>query len=286
MTDRHAQHGAFYDDFKELEVGSWRVVVSDQFTDGFRLLADAVNFAQCSSAEALGKSDSKSVGRARNTIIQLPGHDVRFQLRPLCHGGVLAPITGKRFAGLDRPLQELRVTAGLRKRGAPVAVPAFVVGRRTGFFWEASYATVHIEDARDGAAFLDTGPNLNTLERTARAAGVAIRDFHELGGWHADLHIKNLLIGGSTPEPEVTIIDLDRARITDEISAGRRMQEIMRLRRSLIKRGYTNALSESVGRAFMDGYVGHDAELRSQLNARVRAERVRGRAHALFYRAP
>jgi len=286
MTDRHAQHGAFCDDFKELEVGPWRVVVSDQFTDGFRLLADAVNFAQCSSAEALGMSDTKSVGRAHNTIIQLPGHDVRFQLRPLCHGGVLAPITGKRFAGLDRPLQELRVTARLLKRGAPVAVPAFVVGRRTGFFWEASYATVHIEGARDGAAFLDTDPNLNTLERTARAAGVAIRDFHELGGWHADLHIKNLLIGGSTPEPEVTIIDLDRARITDETSAGRRMQEIMRLRRSLIKRGYTNALSRSVGRAFMDGYVGHDDELRSQLKARVRAELVRGRAHALFYRAP
>jgi hypothetical protein len=131
MTDRHAQHGAFCDDFKELEVGPWRVVVSDQFTDGFRLLADAVNFAQCSSAEALGMSDTKSVGRAHNTIIQLPGHDVRFQLRPLCHGGVLAPITGKRFAGLDRPLQELRVTARLLKRGAPVAVPAFVVGRRT-----------------------------------------------------------------------------------------------------------------------------------------------------------
>ena len=47
---------------------------------------------------------------------------------------------------------------------------------------------------------------------SARAVGAAIRRFHDAGGEHADLQVKNLLIDERDGRSEVLLIDLDRAR--------------------------------------------------------------------------
>ena len=286
MADVESQSEIDTAEFRELEVGPWRIVICESLVESFRSLAHSIDFAAQKEAHSLGTLCEDASGRGRNALVELPGHPERLNLRPLRHGGILAPITGTRFAGLERPLAELRLSAELTRRGAPVPTPAFVVGRRAGIFWQAAFATIHIEDAQDGVVFLDGEPDDAALERAARAAGASIRRLHDFGCCHADLHIKNLLIREMPTETRVTIIDLDRAKLVNDVSAGRRMQELMRLRRSLIKRGYANALSPQITQAFSDAYSGNDTELRDQLLARGRIENLRGRAHAMFYRAP
>lgn len=271
--------------FREIEIGPWRVVITEQLADSFEALARSIDFAEKRDALSLGIPIGGVSGRGQNALIDLPGSVSRLHLRPLRHGGVLAPITGNRFAGLERPLAELRLCAKLMERGAPIAVPALVVGRRTGLFWQAAFATVHIEDAVDGVAYLDSKPDAASLTRTASAAGSSIRRLHDLGCCHADLHVKNLLIRETSGAVEVTIIDLDRARLEDNVGDSRRMLELTRLHRSLIKRGYASALAPDVTRAFTDAYVDGDIDLRDHLLARGKAERLRGRAHAMFYRS-
>ena len=64
----------------------------------------------------------------------------------------------------------------------------------------------------------------------------AVNDMHDLGIYHADLHLKNILVqsdaGGRV---NVYIIDLDKSKQYEKISFQRRMKNIMRLNRSVAK---------------------------------------------------
>jgi hypothetical protein len=206
-------------------------------------------------------------------------------LRPVLHGGILGPLFGAALLGLRRPLRELERTARLRDAGAPVPRPAFVVGRRAaGPVFTAAVATVEEAGTLDALAFLQAGPDRGRIARGARAAGRAVRRFHDAGGRHADLHVKNLLLREEAGGPRCLVVDLDRVRVGAAPSPAARMAELMRLYRSLVKRG----LVERVGRrglaAFLGAYAGRDRALRAALLARLPVERRRLALHALRYR--
>ena len=129
------------------------------------------------------------------------------------HGGLLGPLWRGAIWGVARPVAELRATARLHAAGAPVPRPVLVAAHRArGPLWSAVVGTVHVEGARDGLAWLAARPARAELLRGARAAGAAIRRFHDAGGSHADLQIKNLLLRERDGDTEVLVIDLDRAR--------------------------------------------------------------------------
>lgn len=231
-------------------------------------------------------------GRGPAAVVDLPTNDaggdaggaVRLHLRPLRHGGWLGGLLGRRWLGLARPVAELEATAELRARGAPVPRPVGVVGHRVWRFWEAVVATVFEEDAPDAARFLARDPAPARIHRAARAAGHAVRRFHDAGGRHRDLHVGNLLVREVDERAEVIIVDLDRARLGPDPTAARRMAELMRLYRSLVKRGLATRVGPRGCAAFFAGYVGRDRDLRRALLARLGRERVRIRLHALGYR--
>jgi 3-deoxy-D-manno-octulosonic acid kinase len=178
---------------------------------------------------------------------------------------------------------ELEVSAELLARGAPVPRAALAVGRRVGLFWQACVGTVHEEDTRDAAAFLGTEPPTRRTLRAARAAGAALRRFHDAGGCHADLQAGNLLVREHDSDTEVLVIDLDRASIAQEVSPSRRMKELMRLYRSLLKRKLLDTVGRRGCAAFLSAYTGGDRGLRQALLAHLRRERLRVALHALRY---
>jgi tRNA A-37 threonylcarbamoyl transferase component Bud32 len=223
-------------------------------------------------------------GRARSAVLQLPGCDRRLHLRPLRHGGWLGGLLGGRLIGLRRPLEELRVNARLYAAGAPVPEPALVAGRRRrGPVWSAAVGTVYEEESVDGAAFLGGEPGAARMLRAAAAAGAAVRAFHAAGGRHPDLHVKNLLLREGRGEPRALVIDLDRVRVGTPPEPRRRMRELMRLYRSLLKRD----LLERVGRRgcarFLSAYTARDRELRRALLAQLPREQRRVARHRLIY---
>jgi len=222
-------------------------------------------------------------GRASTTIVELPQRPERLHLRPLHHGGALAFLTRRSFLGLARPVAELEVSAELRERGAPVPRPALVLGRRAGLFWQASLGTIHEEGTRDAAAFLAAAPTPPRMLRAARAAGVAVRCLHDAGGRHADLQAANLLVRERDESCEVLVVDLDRAVVAEQVSPSRRMQELMRLYRSLRKRGLLEAVGNRGCAAFLGAYAGGDRALRRALLAYLPREKRRVAMHALRY---
>lgn len=207
----------------------------------------------------------------------------RLVLRSVRHGGVLGRGLGRALATPARPLRELAVTDRLRHAGAPVPRPAFSGAWRRGPIWHGVVATVLEPGACDGERWLRGAPSPAQLARGLAAAGRAVRRFHDAGGAHPDLHVRNLLVRERPDACEVIVIDLDHARAGRPESPAGRMAELMRLYRSLRKRGLLGAVGARGCARFFAAYVGHDRALRAALLARLPAERRRVARHALLY---
>ena len=266
--------------FERYRQGARCLIVDAGFADAVRRLG----LLERGVLEDLIRNGSVGGGRVPNAVVPLPGRPERLHLRAFHHGGLLGQLRGDRLLGLGRPLSELRVSARLRAAGAPVARPLLVAGRRcAGPLWRAVVGTLHEEAAIDGGAFLAAPPDALRLLRAARATGAAVRRLHEAGGRHADLHVGNILLrehGGGT---EALLIDFDRARIGDRPGPRARMAEIMRLYRSLLKRGLLETLGAAGCRAFLAGYTGGDRTLRRALLRHLPRERRRIAIHRLGY---
>ena len=213
-------------------------------------------------------------------------------LRGFRRGGWLGPLRGEALASPARLFDELRAHHELAQRGAPVPTPAFAVAHLRAGRWTGGVATRRISQATNGLALLRSQPDAQQRTRVARAAGRAVRRFHEAGGRHADLHIGNLLVRDHEL-PEVFVIDLDRARVGSPPPPGRRARELARLERSLYKWLRADgdavaapALVNAVCRDFLHGYVGGESALHEALRAPLRREHQRAALHRLRYRWP
>jgi len=247
-----------------------------------RLTYEAEGLLSEPGAQRALASASGPRGRGRTARVRVGG--VTLRLRPCWRGGLLGPWLGRALWGAERPLAELRVNAELRRRGAPVARPAFAVAwRRVGPWWRAVYATHEERDSRDAAFYLRGAPSRAAVRRALAALGASLRRFHDLGGVHADLNLRNVLIGPDSASPAVTIIDLDRARIAESLTPRRRMRELMRLYRSCLKEGVANEVGIRGAALVFRTYCAGDRKLRRALLEHVARERRRVTRHAWLY---
>lgn len=150
-------------------------------------------------------------------------------LRRYEHGGVFASLLGSRFLGRPRPLRELAASEEARRAGVRVPeVVAAYVRRLKPFGHEGFLLTREVGQARDLVeAFRSgepAGPVLHQL-------GEELRRLHEAGVWHADLHVKNVLLAGGA----VALIDFDCARVMAPVPERMRIKNLLRFDRSVVK---------------------------------------------------
>lgn len=145
-------------------------------------------------------------------------------------GGAVARLLGDRYLA-NRMLDEFRLTARLHTAGAAVPEPLGVVWERRGVWYRGGLATRAFQGETLHAC-LDRGGVDPVL---LRECGRRIRDLHDAGLWHADLHVKNILVNGDA----IRIIDLDNARLGRALSRIARARNLLRLRRSLEKHGHS-----------------------------------------------
>jgi tRNA A-37 threonylcarbamoyl transferase component Bud32 len=268
--------------FRCLSAGRVFLVVEPALEDAAR----ALSLSTPGGADRLFARGGGASGRSHTALVETPGSTEKLVLRRLLHGGLLGPLLGAAFLGMGRALRELRVTADLRNAGAPVPRPALALGTRiAGPFWAPVVGTYLEPDAVDALTFLESGPDPKRLLRAAQATGSAVRRFHDEGGRHADLHVKNLLIRERGDTTECIVIDLDKARITPGLTPGERMAQIMRLFRSLLKRAVLERVGSRGCSRFFTAYCGDDRLLRRALWNRVDRELRKVAIHRLGYRS-
>jgi hypothetical protein len=267
--------------FRRLERGRIELVVDGELEDG----ACALGLLEDDALERAFAAPAGH-GRAPTARLELGPGGPRLHLRRLVHGGLLGPLLGSAFVGSGRSLSELRVTGRLRDAGAPVPRPALALSRRlAGPLRACAVGTFFEEDAVDAAEFLASAPDPGRVLRAAEAAGAAVRRFHDAGGRHADLHVKNLLLREGPHATACVVVDLDKARIASDATPGERMGELMRLFRSLVKRGLLGRVGRGGCARFFSAYCGEDRRLRTALRRRLPAELRKVAMHRVGYRA-
>lgn len=188
---------------------------------------------------------SRSAGRVSLWTWQPSWLAGRFVVvRKFVHGGVLGPLLGDLFVGAGRMLRELRITLHARSHGVPTCRPvALRLERAAGPLVRAHYITERIENTRNLLEFCEDGAAASSAEvrhaLTERIAG-AIAAMHDAGICHADLNVKNILVRPGNGS-EVFVIDFDKARLARELSLEKRLSNLVRLDRSVLKWSATRA---------------------------------------------
>jgi len=168
------------------------------------------------------------VAAGRGQVSRFTLTDGEGVLRRYRRGGLVARVSKDAFLG-NRMLAEFRVHLALYQQGFPVPEPLGVAWARHGALYRGAIATRSLEaitllDYLNGGA---VEPSILAL------CGQRIREMHDLGVWHADLQVKNIMTDGT----QIWLLDFDNAHMGEPLSDASRARNLLRLRRSLEKHG-------------------------------------------------
>lgn len=186
--------------------------------------------------QATGKT-----GRGR--VMRLYLEDSAAIVRRCRRGGAIRHLLKDVYFFTNRPLHELRVHQHLYDQGFAVPEPLGVCWERHGVTFRGAIATREVEGVTllEYLAAAPVSPEF-TLERT----GKLIREMHDLGVYHADLQVRNILIAPVHPY----IIDFDKASLTRRLSTMQCARNLLRLRRSFDRNFLPLRLFESIQRGY------------------------------------
>jgi 3-deoxy-D-manno-octulosonic acid kinase len=162
----------------------------------------------------------------RGQVSRFPLESGEGVLRHYRRGGLIAHISHERFLG-NRMLAEFRVHVALYQRGFPVPEPLGVIWEQRGLFFRGAIATRSLE----AVTLLEYLSGPEAQREVLVLCGRRIRELHDLGVWHADLQVKNIMTDGA----QIWLLDFDNARMGKPLSGQARARNLLRLRRSLEK---------------------------------------------------
>lgn len=192
-------------------------------------------------------SDTPIQAYGRGPLISLPldtESDERMVVRKCVRGGVLGPFLKDKYLnhGAPRPLKELNISEFAQAQGIPTPdILAIVIEQDNPFFYKGALAMREIRPSKDLQTELLTlgcSPENQAIMRKRRSAsllGCLIAKMHAAGIYHADLHLKNILVAEEESRPKLYVLDLDAARIFRSFSDFRRCLNLLRLYRSVQK---------------------------------------------------
>lgn len=195
--------------------------------------------------EALHKKreDTTNVKFGRGTYLSIPttkDGTERFIIRNYRHGGLLGKLFGRVFYDGNRPLNEIYVNEIAFKKGIPTAEVIAITKRKLwGLLYKADFISKEISGAVDLVQFLKESPS-KFIQKSKKSIIYTvvrlIRNMHDAGIYHADLHLKNILLKGNQNGDFIAyIIDLDKSIALNELNMEQRIKNLLRLDRSIEK---------------------------------------------------
>jgi hypothetical protein len=130
-----------------------------------------------------------------------------YVVRQYLHGGWLRGITRGAFPGEKRASDELHITTYLEEQGFPVVRPFGYISRTGVLANQLFFITFYEGDARDLMEYFKASGERDRL-RMARKLAVYFFMLVDLGVYHPDLHLKNVLVN---PSARLSFLDFDKA---------------------------------------------------------------------------
>jgi len=163
-----------------------------------------------------------------------------FVVREYWHGGLFRKILRDIFWDGLRPLRELSICEAAGKSGIKTSeVIAIVKNRILGPVYKCRLVSKEITGAIDLMELL-FNPEENKLvirkRQIINETAKAVKEMHDAGIYHADLHLKNILVQSAVGgKDNVYIIDLDKSHQYEKVNSHKRVKNIIRLDRSVEK---------------------------------------------------
>lgn len=165
------------------------------------------------------------------------------------------------FLDFNRPINELIVTEQARAKGVPVPeILGLVISRVGGVFYRAEIIlkevpqTQNLNELFSGLMAQGVSPEtlrLTKLELNKAIAG-SIRLLHQVGIYHRDLNIRNILIQKTNGTGlKAYIIDFDKSKRFNELHFKKRIHNLIRLNRSIEKWGWSGKIINTSDRIRM-----------------------------------
>ena len=220
-------------------------MVRNDFVDSFQRhrLLDCPQSPVLSLPETHGEAEGSLTGGRGGIRVVAAGSLGEAVVRPFRRGGLVEKVNRRRYFVGDRAFSELLSTHLLHRRGAPVPEVLAAVQTAMRLGYQACLVTRRIPNAPPAAVLLASAEG-STVARILDSMGRAIRLLHESGGVHADLNAHNILVSEDGEGPAF-VIDLDRVTLTACPAPERRTRAaLLRLRRSCVKLGLDEALSD------------------------------------------
>jgi tRNA A-37 threonylcarbamoyl transferase component Bud32 len=222
--------------YRSEELGKTQIVARE---DVLEFVKHAINESKTLFDYAARHPDAEAV-KGRQTLYMIPGPGaVRWVVRQLSHGGLLAPITRKRFLKSDRPRPFNELLLSVRLQQLDIRTPNVVaaVVYPSGLSYGGEVAREKIENALDLADCLFGKDDLEPMERAGAlaAAGRLIGELHREDVLHPDLNLKNILIQSPTGQPRAYILDIEKSEIVSDLSGSQRENMLARFSRSAHK---------------------------------------------------
>lgn len=234
----------------------------DRFEHDGRVALVRHEYADTLADLFFGSGNAHEVARksGRGSVFTFDLRDGKGILRPYRRGGLLAKFREDRYWRSNRPLKELVILEHAYGHQLPVPQPLGVLWEKHGQSYTGAIATRYLP----GATLQDWAGSHTAEEETdvLHQCGYAIRKMHDAGIYHADLQIRNIIVG----DGKVYLIDFDKASRIDPTADLPRARNLLRLRRSIDK----NRLPARYFNLIVEGYGGID--LPAALRAAYRAK--------------
>lgn len=231
-------------DYAALEAGGWQILVRR----GMEEWGADVGRGLAPTVRMMGG------GRAAHPVVGVAGGGEAV-VRRFHRGGMMRHLNRDRYFLGHRAFDELRVMEHARGAGVRVPEPLAAAERPASPGYEALIATRLVSPAMALDEWLHAHPDRRAL--VLPRAGEQIGRMHAAGIAHPDLNLRNLLIAGDAADPEVYLLDFDRAQLLPSaVPAARRTRDLKRLGRSASKLGLplTPFNWQTLGRGYGDGW--------------------------------
>ena len=176
-------------------------------------------------------------GRGPFSLIQTSPQQI-FRIRPYLRGGWIRHLNRDLFWGSKRPYQEFRISLQAYKSGIPTAEPIAGVVRKSPMglgLYRGYWVSREISNTKNLFHFLKSNPTFKKKRESLSQVALAVRKMHDIGIFHADLHLGNVLIQEDGDPLPIYLIDFDRARIQSPLSEKDRKANLIRFYRSAYK---------------------------------------------------
>ena len=261
--------------------------------DGFAFVIARAGMERVVNDIAAGRADMRLApgitGRAETYRVTQPGLASALLVKQYWRGGMLRGVMRQRFVGRSRFLAEIVLAEIAADGGVNTARIAGLILRRVdGVFWSATLVTEEVPDSIDLKKLAtEDWQRMSRAQKNEllRAVAGEIRKMHDIGVFHSDLHLKNILVRKWRTRPIAYVIDFDRGACYRSLSEGRRLNNLMRLDRSAEKLNRLRPLISSADRLrLLKYYAAGDGGLFACLKAGVRSLAARRRVHRAWWR--